>query len=74
MALQDFIKKDRLERLIRDLEKIGHVCVFSPIILRHLANDNLADHRFEGYGYSVIGRATDATYGRNRRKDVFYIG
>lgn len=39
-----------------------------------LLNDKLADHRFEGYGYSVIGRATDATYGRNRRKDVFHIG
>jgi hypothetical protein len=25
MALQDFIKKERLDRLVRDLEKIGHV-------------------------------------------------
>jgi len=25
MALQDFSKKERLERLVRDLEKIGHV-------------------------------------------------
>lgn len=36
MAMQEFIKKERLDRLVRDLEKIGHITISKDMAILSL--------------------------------------
>jgi hypothetical protein len=74
MAMQDFDSKKKLDRLVKELEKIGHVsCWLAPGPVRLSAltgSKHPPDHRVAKYGHLVAGRPEHEAYGRYRRQDV----
>lgn len=74
MAMQDFSNKKALDRVVRDLEKIGHVSL--PVRIRLASSDrsHILDHCVTRHGHLVAGRTPDASHGRYSWKDVCHSG
>lgn len=72
--MQDFSNRKALDRVVRDLEKIGHVSDIIPGAWFPANAFVILDHGITRYGHLVTSRPADASYGRHSWQNVRDVG